>query len=134
MTVFVDTSALYAALDAGDRHHDEAREAFGQVFAAKEDLVTHDFVVVETSALVQRRLPPLALADLHRRLLGVIRVDQVPAGMRDRAIAAVIAAPRGPSRVDRVSFEFIFERGIRSALAFDGHFEAMGIVRPRPSA
>ena len=59
MTVFVDTSALFALLDADDEQHHEAATVFGEL-AGSVDLVTHSYVHVETIVLTARRLGPLA--------------------------------------------------------------------------
>lgn len=58
--VFVDTSAIYAALDADDVNHESASRAFQQLLNGVEaddiEAVTHGSVIVETVALVQRCL------------------------------------------------------------------------------
>ena len=125
--ILVDTTGLYALLDRRDDCHGPAAETFGRLLVAGVPLVTHPYVVVETSALVQRRLPGGALHDLHRRLLAVIDVMAVPPGAFDRAVAGLIADPVGPSLVDRLSFEVAALVGATSALAFDRHFVDAGL-------
>ncbi len=129
MTVFVDTSALYALLDADDARHAEARAVLTRL-AGDDDLTTHDYVVVESSALVQRRLGGEALRDLHRRLLSIVAVarpapDEVAAATTD-----LLIDPGGPSLVDRLSFEFMRRRGIDRAFSFDRHFADEGFADP----
>lgn len=106
--------------------HVAAAGALATLLGAGERLVTHAYVVVETSALVQRRLPPPALRDLHRRLLPVVEVRAVAEDEHDRAVSALVAAPSGPSLVDRASFEVMRAAGIESAFTFDRHFAAEG--------
>ena len=48
MTVFVDTSALFAVLDADDRYHARARELWEQLIATAEELVCTNYVLIET--------------------------------------------------------------------------------------
>lgn len=54
--IFVDTSAFFALADRADEEHESARALYGALLAANSALTTHSYVVVETAALVQRRL------------------------------------------------------------------------------
>jgi predicted nucleic acid-binding protein len=127
MTLFVDTSALYAVLNASDPAHPAATRCLVDLHERRVPLVTHDLVEVETSALVQRRYPD-ALNVLHRRLLLVVDVVPVTREERDVATAALLAAPRGPSLVDRISFEVMRRDGLTEAFAFDRHFADEGFT------
>jgi uncharacterized protein len=127
MTLFVDTSALYALVDAADPAHTSAARCLAGLYERRVPLVTHEFVVVETSALVQRRYPD-ALPVLHRRLLLVVDVVPVTREEREVATAALLAAPRGPSLVDRISFEVMRRDGLTEAFAFDRHFADEGFT------
>ena len=51
MSILVDTGAWYALADRFDRHHDEAREFYGEQ-APHGSLVTTAFVVAETWSLL----------------------------------------------------------------------------------
>ena len=48
MSIFVDSSAWYAAVDRSDRHNTRAKKLLG----SEEPLVTSDHVLVETWRLV----------------------------------------------------------------------------------
>jgi predicted nucleic acid-binding protein len=54
--VFVDTSAFLAVLDADDTHHPAARHVWEELLTEGTSLVCHNYVLVETLALVQNRL------------------------------------------------------------------------------
>lgn len=54
--VFVDTSALYAVLDANDAAHRRAAEQCNRLLAGAAALATSSYGVVEVFALVQARL------------------------------------------------------------------------------
>ena len=54
MSVFVDTSAVYALLDVGDSNHARAMRPTESLLG--EELATHSYVVVELVSLVRRRL------------------------------------------------------------------------------
>lgn len=93
-----------------------------------ETLVTHNYVVVESAALVQRRLGPSALRPLLDDLVPLLDVVWVDPDVHRVAVAALLAAQerRDVSLVDRVSFELMRRRRIDTAFAFDRHFEREG--------
>jgi predicted nucleic acid-binding protein len=125
VSVFVDTSAVYALLDADDSNHERALRAGERLLG--EELVTHSYVIVELVSLVRRRLGAEAAARLIDEVLPAIDVTDVDAALRGRALAAFRAAtPSNVSLVDRTSFEFMRQRGIRRAWAMDADFAAAG--------
>jgi predicted nucleic acid-binding protein len=125
VSVFVDTSAVYALLDGGDSNHERALRATERLLG--EELVTHSYVVVELVSLVRRRLGADAAARLIDEVLPAIEVTDVDASLRSRAIAAFRAATASDvSLVDRTSFEFMRQRGIRRAWAMDSDFTTGG--------
>lgn len=127
MTVFVDTSALYALLVRGDPNHDAAASAFTRL-RQRGSLITHNYVVVETAALVQHRFGVSAVRTLID-LLGPIGVIWVDEETHKAAIAALLAAPRRRlSLVDRVSFEVMRDRAVTQAFAFDPDFHQEGFL------
>jgi predicted nucleic acid-binding protein len=130
MTVFVDTSALYAALAQDDQRHDEAARAFHWLLE-HDELVTTNYVVVETDQLVRRRLGGPAAAALIDRLLPSIAVIWVDEPTHRAAVEARRAAATSASLVDHVSFVAMRAAGIDRALAFDRDFELQGFARPR---
>ena len=69
----VDTSALFALLDAGDSHHASAAAFWAD--PDDEDLVTHAYVVVESVALLRSRLGAAAVLAFVDDLLPAIRVE-----------------------------------------------------------
>jgi len=54
--IFVDTSAFYALLDRDDRNHQKAKKKWAEILEATPALVTSNYVLVETLALLQSRL------------------------------------------------------------------------------
>lgn len=125
MTTFVDTSALYALLDRDDRNHAAAAGAFPSLL--EEGLLTHSYVVVETSALVHRRLGPAATRALMEDLLSPLELVFVDADVHRAAVSAFLAAVRRRvSLVDWVSFELMRRLGIDRAFAFDADFQVQG--------
>jgi uncharacterized protein len=126
VTVFVDTSALYALLDTADRNHPRAATTF-EGLRDRNDLITHNYVVVESTALLHRRLGPAAARALLEDLVPVLRVVWIGAEAHSSATSAFLAAVRRrASLVDWVSFEVMRRERIESAFAFDADFDAQG--------
>ena len=125
MIVFVDTSAVYALLDAGDANHERALRATERLLG--EELVTHSYVVVELVSLVRRRLGAEAAARLIDEVLPAVEVTDVDTSLRSLAVAAFRAATGSAvSLVNRTSFEFMRQRNILRAWAIDSDFAKEG--------
>ena len=125
MSIFVDTSALYALLDGDDAGHERALRGSERILG--EDLLTHSYVVVETVSLVRRRLGAEAAARLIDNMLPALKIADVDEALRGRALAAFRAAVfSNVSLVDRTSFEYMRGLGISRAYALDADFEGEG--------
>lgn len=120
LTVFVDTSALYAAVDTSDRHNGRAKE----ILAASRTLLTTDHVLVESWLLVQRRLGRVAAEQVWAGIrAGGASVEPVRRGDLDTAWEIGHAFPdQGFSIVDRTSFAVMGRLGITTAASYDTHF------------
>lgn len=134
--ILVDTAALYALLDRADPAHGLAVATFEHLRAADEHLVTHDYVLVEAIALVQRRLGMDAVRRLVDDLLPLLDVVWVDAGLHAEAQEALLAAGRRDiSLVDRTSVLVMRRHGIHRVFTFDADFAAEGFdVLPFPTA
>lgn len=127
MVTLVDTSAFYAFLDASDANHRAALALMRRLLEGREDLVTHSYVVVETCALVQRRLGADAVRSFIDDILPIVRVVWIDEGLHRQATASLLGSlGRSISLVDWTSFTVMRERGITRAFAFDADFEAQG--------
>ena len=126
MTVFVDTSAIYALLDRDDENHTPAGEAFARLIR-DESLLTHNYVVVESAALIQNRLGAAARRQLFDDLLGPFELIWVDERIHRSAAAAMIAAESPKiSFVDWTSFEVMRQQSIDQAFAFGENFARQG--------
>lgn len=129
--VFVDTSAIYAALDANDPQHAVAASAMQRLLddldAGERVAITHSGVVTEVAALVQRRLGMAAVRIALEHLFPLLDVVWVDAHLHDRAVTALLAADRrGVSLVDWTSFLVMRDRLLDVAFAFDDDFVEQG--------
>ena len=136
MTVFVDSSALYAVLDRDDSNHAAAAEVWRRLVKDGEDLLTHNYVLVESCALAQRRLGAAALRVLNQDIVPLFRVEWISEGRHRRAVDMAVAAGRKKlSVVDCASFVVMRETGVREAFCFDRHFGEFGFEAvPGPRA
>ena len=132
MTVFVDTSALLAVMNADDRFHESARQTWSSLLGRAEDLLSTNYVLLECFALVQHRLGIAAVRTLAEDVLPVLRVHWVTPEEHQASTSALLTAGRRDlSLVDCVSFETMRRLGILEAFAFDKHFTEQGF---RPAA
>jgi len=132
--IFVDTSAVYALADRGDARHEEARRLLETALARRESLLTHNYVLVESLALLQHRLGSETAAKFARsvRDFEVVWVD--PPLHAEATRRWVQSSKRRVSFVDEVSFVVMKARGIEVAFAFDRDFEGRGFRLLAPSS
>jgi predicted nucleic acid-binding protein len=127
MTIFIDTSAFYATLDADDRQHEPAKQMWLTLVNEATDLVCSNYVIVETTALVQNRLGVEAVRTFQENVLSVVRVEWVDEPAHQAGVTALLTAGRRDlSLVDCVSFDLMRHLGIHRAFAFDKHFAEQG--------
>ena len=129
MSVFVDTSALLAVLNAQDANHARAARAFRGLVESNEELVTSNYVLVETMALLQHRFGLAAARGFQDDVVPVLRTVWVDAELHAEGTAALVTAGRRDlSLVDCVSFACMRRQGISRAFHFDRHFREQGFA------
>lgn len=126
-SVFVDTSALYALLDASDDRHTHARDVWEGLRERRDRLVTSNYVLLETLALFGRRIGVEAVRQVDSRLVPLLSVVWVNEQLHRRAMTALlVAGQRDLSLVDCTSFHIMRDAGIDRAFAYDAHFRQQG--------
>ncbi|MBI4312782.1 MAG: PIN domain-containing protein [Chloroflexi bacterium] len=126
--IFLDTSAVYALADRRDPNHEQAVSLFGQALTSMEALLVHSAILIEATALLQRRLGlAAALRFLEQSERFVIHwiTD------RDHGQAVELLKERGRrglSLVDCTSFVVMRHYHVNQALAFDGDFQQEGFA------
>ena len=132
MSLFVDTSAWYAAADSGDRDNARARE----ILSMGEHLLTTDHVLVETWFLLRYRLGRDAAERFWDGLrAGAAAIEHVGAADLESAWSISEAfADQDFSIVDRTSFAVMQRLGIRRVVTFDADFSVYRFGRGRRDA
>ena len=127
--VFADTSGLLALLNEHDEFHPRAENAFGKLRARRVPLISTSYVLVETYALIGRRLGIEAVRSFRENFAPLLEVTWVDAPLHDAGLDLLLhRGKRRLSLVDAVSFVAMRQNGISEALAFDPHFEQEGYV------
>jgi predicted nucleic acid-binding protein len=132
VSLFVDTSAWYAAADSGDRSNGRARA----ILSDEDRLVTTDHVLVETWLLLRHRLGRDAAERFWNGLRsGVAAIEAV--SLADLEVAwsiGVTFSDQEFSIVDRSSFAVMQRLGIRRVATFDDDFAVFRYGRDRSRA
>lgn len=126
---FVDTSAFFAVLDRDDRFHAAASKIWTRLVDSGGPLIAHNYVLVETFALIQRRLGSAALRAFNDDVMPSLRLLWVDERLHSAGTTACLAAARRDmSLVDWVSFELMRTHGLEEVFAFDQHFREQGFT------
>jgi uncharacterized protein len=127
MSVFVDTSAFLAFLNADDSHFRKAAATWETIVENGTPLVTHNYIVLETFAVLQNRIGIDAARGFIEDVVPVVQVEWVTEADHGQGVTAVLtAARRHLSLTDCVSFSIMRRLGLRRAFCFDKHFQEQG--------
>ena len=127
MTVFFDTSAFLAILNKDDANHQSAKRLWAELVFSEDIFITTNYVLVESLALIQRRLGMESVRVFQEDVLPLINIEWIDKAMHEAGISALLTAARKKlSLVDCVSFEVMRNLGIKKVFAFDPHFEEQG--------
>ena len=124
---FADTSAFYALLVSTDANHARAARTFQLLADSEAALLTTSYVLVETYALLQRRVGPGAVSAFRSDLAPLLDVVWVDAALHDLGLDWLFERGGGSvSLVDGTSFVVIRQQRIEDVFAYDRHFSAEG--------
>jgi predicted nucleic acid-binding protein len=127
MRVFVDTSGIFALLVKNDSMHSRARESFDRFAKTKAQLYASSFVLVETTALLHKRIGLDAVRDFNTKILPLLEIIWTDKVWYARAIQRLfLQSQKNVSLVDCLSFEIMESFDISLAFSFDKNFEEMG--------
>ena len=130
MIVYVDTSALYALMDADDRNHARAREIWADWLDQPIQFLTSNYVLLESMALIQHRLGIQAARQFEEELAPVLSVHWIDADLHAIALRTMLAiGKRDLSLVDCANIELMRRLGHRTIFAFDRHYPEQGLTQ-----
>ena len=127
MSTFVDTSVFLAALGKDDLNSIPAAETLANLVELGEQLITTNYILVESYALIQRRMGMDAIQDFQNKILPSLTLVWITADEHERSIKNFLSENRRNfSFVDCSSFDAIQRMGIDTVFTFDNHFREQG--------
>ncbi|MBN1962449.1 MAG: PIN domain-containing protein [Deltaproteobacteria bacterium] len=129
MTIFIDTSAFYAMLDRDDVNNQRAKDIWINLVETETPLITSNYILIETFALLQHRLGIAALQAFYSDVLSLVHQHWLDKEDHEAALAAILVAQkRDLSFVDTSSFQIMRRLGLNEVFTFDAHFSQHGFV------
>ena len=126
--IFLDTSAIYALADKADPNHADAYKKFDHALKSGEIFLLHNYVLVESVALLQARLG-LQPALLFLREAKAFDMEWVDLALHQEAVKELEKiGKRGISLVDCMSFVVMRRRSVQRVFAFDPDFHDQGFT------
>jgi len=127
MNIFIDTAAFLAVLNAEDRFHQSAKNTWNEIISYQLPLFSSNYVILETTALLQHRFGIEALRLFDNDILPAIEIIWVDETIHQQGMSAILIANRRKlSLVDCTSFEIIRQTGLDQVFTFDPHFREQG--------
>lgn len=127
MVIFVDTSAFYSLSCAEDRNYFQAIKVWEDLVKEETDLVTNNYIVVQSISLFQNRFGIDQVRTFQTKLVPFLNMDWIGEEQHAVAIQTVLTANRrNLSLVDCASFETMRRLGIETVFTFDEHFRDQG--------
>jgi uncharacterized protein len=125
--IYIDTSAFYALMDRADPYHRCAVDLWPSLLEDPVCLLTSNYVVSETMALIQHRLGFEAAALWHKDVLGVMRICWVDQVTHQRAHELWLGLRRHQcSQVECVSYVIMHQNRIEKVFTFNRSFADLG--------
>jgi uncharacterized protein len=129
--VFVDTSGFYALLDGTDPFNPAATDCFRRASVEGWRLVTTNYVLHESWAVIQARLGWEAVDAWRDRCVSACEIVWVDAALHALGEARCRQARlRSLSLTDCVSIEVMRRQGVSVFIGQDDHFTREGFRQP----
>lgn len=127
MSIFVDTSVFLAVLAEDDNNNKIAAETLATLAENGEHLITTNYILVESYALLQRRMGMQAIQDFQNKILPSLTLVWIGPEEHQRSMEFFLSKNRrNLSFVDCSSFDTIQRLIIDKVFTFDGHFAEQG--------
>jgi len=126
--VFVDTSAYFALADRRDENHPSAVYLIQQLIREHTELLTTNYVIAETHALLLNRIGyKTALQVIEELYKSQTRIYRVREAEERKALEIIRKyTDKEFSLVDAMSFATMERLHLTQAFAFDHHFAQYG--------
>lgn len=128
-SIFIDTSAWYALVDASDTNHPLASAFLTKALANYREMVSTNHVIGESYTLIRLRLGHTIASEFLRNIAKARRLRHifVSEEMEREAYKLLERYPDQPySFVDGASYIAMRQHGISDCFAFDNLFIAVG--------
>ena len=130
MNIFVDTSAFLAILNENDQYHQPAKQIWTEILLSDAVLFSSNYVLLETTALLQHRFGIEALRLFENNVQPVIELIWIDEPVHKTGRSILLAANRrNLSLVDCTSFEIMRKTRLEKVFSFDPHFSEQGFIR-----
>ena len=125
--ILIDTSAILAVLDKGDNFHSQGASFWQYLIEADEEILLNSNLLLEATALIQRRYGMDILRQFHFGMAPLLRVEWLDAIKHSQAMDFLLSTNRrNLSLVDISAFATMRRMGINKAFTFDQHFVEQG--------
>ena len=127
MSIFIDTSAFLAVLNANDQFHPAAKQSWDEMLASVSAIFSSNYVILETTTLLQHRFGIEAVRLFESDILPILEISWIDPPIHRQGMSALLTANRRSlSLVDCTSFEIMRKLGLDTAFTFDPHFSEQG--------
>ena len=126
--LFVDTSAFFALTDRRDMNHEAAVRIIRQLIREQTELLTTNYVVAETHALLLNRIDSqTALQVIEELYKSQTRIYRVREAEENKALEIIrMFTDKEFSLVEAISFATMKRFHLTQAFTFDHHFAQYG--------
>lgn len=127
--ILIDTSAFLALLDMNDLHHESATKEWISLLSEGQICMTNNYVVLESVAVIQKRLGLEAVQELNKNILEHVHIEWVDKVQHEQVMKTVLETNRRQlSLVDCAAFQTMHRLGIETVFTFDKHFSEEGFT------
>jgi uncharacterized protein len=125
--IYIDTSAFYALMDRADGYHQSAKALWPSLLEDSISLLTSNYVVSESMALIQNRLGFEAASLWYKDVLAVLNIYWVDQTTHRRAYELWLGLGRSRcSLVECTSYAIMHQKYIEKVFSFKRHFAEQG--------
>ncbi len=121
-------SRLPGSVNSADRFHQSAKDTWDEILLSDDSfLFSSNYIILETTALLQHRFGLDAVRLFVSDILPVIEIVWIDASVHKQGMSALLASNRrNLSLVDCTSFEILRQIGLDFTFTFDSHFLEQG--------